>query len=85
MSKSSFRQAIYDVVEYVNHYELSDHAKKLIIHYFNESKANSSRQKAIDAIQKYLQDKLPSASDTPPRLNSLLETMMDEADEWDNQ
>ena len=81
MSKLSFRKSIFDVVEYVNHYELSDHAKKLIIHYFNESKALTSRQKAIQAIETYLQDKLPKDADTPPRLGSLLEVMMDEADD----
>ena len=84
MSKLSFRKSIFDVVEYVNHYELSDQAKKLIIHYFNESKAVDSRQKAIEAIEKYLQDKLPKEAETSPTLSSLLEILMDEADHWDS-
>ncbi len=83
MSREEFRQSIFNVVEYVTKAELSDTAKKLILHYFNSSQADRSRFRAIDAVERYIGDKLPEPDDMPRKLERLLETMVNEGDRWD--
>ncbi len=83
MSREEFRQTIFNVVEYLTKYELSDTAKKLILHYFNTSQADTSRFKAIDAVERYTADKLPELDDMPRKLERLLDKMVHEADRWD--
>ncbi len=85
MTKSQFKNAIFRVVAYLTKRELSDQAKKLIVYYFNQSHAPSSRDKAIDAIEYYIHDKIPENKNLPTALKTLLEEMALEADNWDNE
>ena len=68
----------------MNHYELSDQARNLILHYFNKSKATSSYLCAIEAIEIYQQDKFLTDKNLPERLKDLLKIMLYEADKWDS-
>ena len=83
MSREDFKNSIFRIIEYLNKYELSDQAKKLIIHYFNKSPESTSGQKAIEAIEFYLQVKIPEANEQSPQLKKLLEDMRREAGSWD--
>jgi F0F1-type ATP synthase epsilon subunit len=85
VSRESFREAIYKVVEYMTKHELSGQAKKLLVHYFNNSKAPTARDRVMEAIENYIQDTLPKGDDLPPRLGRLLEKLMSEADAWDRE
>jgi len=83
MSKEEFRQALFDLATFATKHELSDQAKKLIIHYFNESGENTSTRRAIGAIQRYLPDCIPPEGERSGRLQSLIDTMAEYAEEWD--
>ncbi len=85
MSRESFRESIFRVIEYLNNYELSDNAKKLVLHYFNESRASSSQEKALYAIERYIPEKLTQEQERPGRLAQILEEMLSEADRWDEE
>ena len=83
MGKMELRNAIFNVVEYLTKRELSDHAKKLIIHYFNESKGDSAYEKAFDAIDRYYSDDIPSGDAMNDKLRKMLSALKKEADAWD--
>ncbi len=85
MSRDSFRTSIFNIIEYLNRYELSDTGKKLVLHYFNESRMPTSYRKAIEAIERYLHDSLPENDMRPPRLKELIALMASEAEKWDSE
>jgi hypothetical protein len=85
LTKLQFKNSIFRVIEYLTKSELSDQAKKLIVYYFNESHAPTSREKAIEAIEYYTQEKIPESEYLPKVLQALLEEMALEADNWDNE
>lgn len=85
MTKLRFKKSLFRVVEFLTKRELSDQAKKLIVYYFNQSHAPSSREKAIEAIEYYIQDKIPESEYLPKALKALLEEMALEADNWDSE
>lgn len=85
MSRESFRASIFNIIEYLNRYELSDTGKKLVLHYFNESRMPTSYRRAVESIERYLHDSLPEESARPPRLQQLIEEMAREAESWDSE
>ena len=85
MGKAELRAAIFDVITFLNKYEMSDQAKKLVIYYFNESTADASFERALEAITKYCSEDLPEPAATPPRLRKLIATLKMESDAWDNE
>lgn len=85
MSRESFRTSIFNIIEYLNRYELSDTGKKLVLHYFNESRMPTSYRKAIEAIERYLHDSLPEIDMRPPKLQELIAQMASEAEKWDSE
>ncbi len=85
MSRESFCSSIFRIIEYINRYELSDTGKKLVLHYFNESKMPTSYRRAIEAIERYLHDSIPESEMRPPRLQKLIESMASEAESWDSE
>ena len=84
MSRDSFRKSIFDIIEFINRFELSDTAKKLVLHYFNESRQATSYRKAVDSIERYLHDEIPAENDRSPRFRKLLSSMAAEAEKWDS-
>jgi hypothetical protein len=85
MGKEEFRQALFDLATFAIKHELSDQAKKLIIHYFNESGEHSSTLRAIGAIQRYLPDCIPPAGERSRRLQMLIDEMAEHGEEWDRE
>ncbi|MCX7678916.1 MAG: hypothetical protein N2316_06830 [Spirochaetes bacterium] len=85
MSRDSFRTSIFNIIEYINKTELSASGKKLVLHYFNQSKMPTSYRKAIEAIERYLSDSLPVGSTRSPQLQKLIEEMALEAEKWDSE
>ena len=57
--------------------------KKLILHYFNDSKADNSYERALEAISRYYADDLPPEEEWPARLQSMMKVLRREADAWD--
>ncbi len=85
VSRENFRAAIFDVVVFLTKHPLSGNARKLILHYFNESNGETAKECAYEAIEKYFSEELPVPEAMPRRLASLLQRMEREADEWDNE
>jgi tRNA-dihydrouridine synthase len=85
LSKQSFRKAIFNIVEYFTKYQLSDQAKKLILHYFNEMRHDSSYQRAISSIEKYTQQEIPPYDEAADIMKFMLNKLSEEADSWDKE
>lgn len=85
MSKEDFKESIFNVTEFLVKTELSDTAKKLLTHYFNDSGKNDSLHRAVDAIERYIQDNIPSADERSPLLNELLDDMAAESKIFDRE
>lgn len=83
MGRMELREAIFSTVTYLTQSALSDHAKSLILYYFNQSKESSSFERALDAISKYYAEDLPKGPDMPERFKKLLIILKQESDEWD--
>lgn len=60
MSEQLFQHAIFNVIEYLTKAELTDHGKKLVITYFNESPRMHPGEKAREAITRYTVEELPT-------------------------
>jgi len=84
-NRENFRQAIFDVVENLTKHRLSARGKDLILHYFNDSKQESSLLRAFDAIEKYYPESMPSEEDRSPKLARLVETLQQQAKLWDSE
>lgn len=83
MSKAEFKESIFNVTEYLVKTELSDTARKLLVHYFNDSSGNTSLDRAVNAITRYIQDDIPASEDRSPLLNELLNDLAYEAKIFD--
>jgi len=85
LNRNEFRRSLFDVVEHMTPYDLSHHARELLIHYFNRSMAPTSYEKARAAIEGYLQDTIPDRGQRGEKLEALLEKMKRQADAWDRE
>jgi len=83
VSKEEFREALFDTVEELIKYQLSSSARELLQSYFNNSKGDSSLEKAVDAIEKYTQDQLPPPEMRGKKLKACLNRLAYEAERWD--
>ena len=83
MSKQAFKQAFFYVVECLINYELSSSAKTLLVKYFNDSGANNSFNKALEAINTYAPNSIPAPESMSPRLRKLLRNLELSAKAWD--
>jgi hypothetical protein len=83
LGKQELRNAIFNLVVYFTQYELSDQAKKLILHYFNESKEGTAYERALQAISRYYADDIPPVEEMPERLKKMMASLKREADAWD--
>lgn len=82
-TKENFREAMYAIVQYMTKYELSSTAKSLLNHYFNHSRVARTSMRAFEAIEKYVQDRIPSPDDRPPKLARIIDELEHWADRWD--
>jgi len=79
------RQAIFELVEYISQYELSATGQKLVIHYFNSSKAPDTYERAIEAVERYFPEQKPGPDDRSPRLQRIMDKVKAEAKAWDTE
>lgn len=83
MNRDSFRQSIFAVVEQLTQSPLSSQGKELLLHYFNASHADTSRGRAVEAINKYFPESGLDLFECPPKIERAVEKMYAEADAWD--
>jgi hypothetical protein len=84
MSRESFRESIFNVVECLTAHPLYDNGKKLVIHYFNQADGNDAYERALLAIEKYYPESLPAGGERSARLEKFLDELRTEATMWDN-
>lgn len=84
MGRDELRRAIFDIIEYFTKFQMSDQSKRLVIHYFNKSKGQTAREKAVKAIEYYLQDDVIT-DDMPSFLQELVKKLYAEADSWEKE
>ncbi len=83
MSREEFKEALFETVEEIIHYQLSSSGKKLIQNYFNDAKDGAVLDRAVWAIKKYIQDELPPPELRGKKLKACLNRLAFEADRWD--
>lgn len=83
MGRYELRQAIFNLVEFLNNYEVSQTAQKLIIHYFNDSKLGTSYERALEAVLTYVPGALDGDVRNSQKVIELLDRLKREADRWD--
>lgn len=83
MSKEEFKEAFFDTVEEIIRYQLSISGKELLQNYFNNASGNTSLDKAVEAIKKYIQDELPPPELRGRKLKACLNRLAYEAKRWD--
>jgi hypothetical protein len=81
--RERFRRAIFDLIEHLTRHRLSARSKDLILHYFNDSRGESSLQRALETIEKYYPESLPPENERPPKLQELLDALRRAAHAWD--
>ncbi|HEY1405011.1 MAG TPA: hypothetical protein VF857_00240 [Spirochaetota bacterium] len=84
MSKETFREAIFNVVEFLTQHALYDNGRNLVVYYFNDSRESTAYERALYAIEKYFPESLPPENERSPRLEKLLNELQSEAAKWDN-
>ncbi len=85
MGRNEVRKALYDVVESLTNYELSHTAKKLLLHYFNGSRQDTTYKRAIEAIITYHPDGADVIRTGEGRVMKLLDILKHQADTWDKE
>lgn len=86
MSRDSFRQALFDTVEYITEQTLRNSSKVLILNHFNSIAGETSRAKALRTVMHYTTADFRNIEDNPDRqLKNLLYRLMLEADAWDRE
>jgi hypothetical protein len=83
LGREELREALFDVVEQLTSHPLGDSGKKLVLHYFNDSKETTAFAKAIAAANKYYPESIPAREERSVLLNKLIERLYDEAEAWD--
>jgi len=83
VNRDEFRTALFDVVECLTNHALLESGKKVVLHYFNESKEQTSFEKAVWAINKYYPESFPERSEWSKRFIRLMDRLQTEADIWD--
>lgn len=84
-NRESLRHAIFSVIENLTKHPLSERGKDLVLNYFNDSKEASSFMRALEAIEKYFPESMPSEDERSPRLQKLLDVLRREASAWDRE
>lgn len=79
------RKAIFDIVEYLTQKALSDQARKLILHYFNQSREDGAYAQALSAISRYYGDTIPMGENMPLKLRKMFDILQHEAHVWDEE
>ncbi len=83
MSRESFRDSIFSIVEYMTRTTLRNTSKRLILQYYNSSAEFEPRGKAIEALTLYLSTNIANYMRGGDRnLYRLMERMMIESETW---
>jgi len=83
VGKEEFREALFETVEVLIQYQLSPSGRKLVQNYFNNADGESTLDRAVEAIKKYLQDELPPPEARGKKLKAALNRLAFEAKQWD--
>jgi CBS domain-containing protein len=59
LSKEEFKDALFDAVENLIEHKLSNPGRELIMSYFNDMDGDTSLERAVKAMEKYIHDDFP--------------------------
>jgi len=85
LGKEEFKSALFDAVENLVQHRLSNPGRELIMSYFNDSDGNSSLERAIKAMERYIHDDFPVKEKRSKKLKASLNRLAYEAEKWDNE
>lgn len=83
MGKEEFKEALFETVEVLIQYQLSNSGKKLVQTYFNDADGETTLDRAIAAIKKYTSEELPPPEVRGKKLKASLNRLAFEAKQWD--
>ena len=85
MGKDEFKAALFDAVEKLIDYKLSNSGRELVMSYFNDMPGENSLERAVKAMEKYLHDDFPPAEKRSKKLKASLNRLAYEAASWDRE
>ncbi len=85
MSKEEFKDALFDAVENLIEHKLSNPGRELIMSYFNDMDGDTSLERAVKAMEKYIHDDFPLKDKRSKKLKASLNRLAYEADNWDRE
>jgi len=83
VGKEEFKEALFETVEVLIQYQLSNSGKKLVQTYFNDADGETTLDRAIGAIKKYTSEELPPPEARGKKLKASLNRLAYEAKQWD--
>lgn len=85
MGKEEFKAALFDAVENLIDYKLSNPGRELIMSYFNDIHGENSLERAVKAMEKYIHDDFPPVEKRSKKLKASLNRLAYEAENWDRE
>ncbi len=85
MGKEEFKAALFDSVENLIDYKLSNPGRELIMSYFNDIHGDTTLERAVKAMEKYIHDDFPTADKRSKKLKASLNRLAYEAESWDRE
>jgi len=85
LGKEEFKDALFDAVENIIEYKVSNPGRELIMSYFNDIHGDTTLERAVKAIEKYLHDDFPPPDKRSKKLKASLNRLAFEAQNWDRE
>ena len=85
MGKEEFKDALFDAVENLIEHKLSNPGRELVMSYFNDTDGDTSIERAVKAMERYLHDDFPPADKRSKKLKASLNRLAYEAERWDRE
>lgn len=85
MGKEEFKEALFDAVENLIEHRLANPGRELIMSYFNDVHGDTTLERAVKTMEKYINDEFPPAEKRSKKLKASLNRLAFEAKRWDSE
>jgi len=85
LGKEEFKEAFFGAVENLIEHKLSNPGRELIMSYFNDMDGDTTLERAVKAMEKYIHDEFPAKEVRSKKLKASLNRLAYEAENWDRE
>lgn len=85
MGKEEFKTALFEAVEALIDHKLTNPGRELIMNYFNGINEDTTLERAVKAMEKYVNDDFPPKDKWSKKLKASLNRLAFEAKRWDSE